>query len=176
TQRCLREALYELIIERGWEQVSVQDICERADVGRSTFYVHFADKEDLLLSGFQRLEQELRARAAGRGDALAFVEPLLVHVREHHRLARALTGNRSAQQVQRRLHEVIAAVLSEAVSSEAVSSGAVSSGAAVHAEPRRDAAVQYLTGALLAAIIWWLEAPRLTPQEFEQWLRELSAP
>jgi AcrR family transcriptional regulator len=32
--------------------VTVRDVCERADVGRSTFYLHFADKESLLVSGF----------------------------------------------------------------------------------------------------------------------------
>jgi len=42
TRRALREALVALIVERGWEGFSVQEVCERADVGRSTFYTHFA--------------------------------------------------------------------------------------------------------------------------------------
>lgn len=39
TRRLLHEALVTLILERGWDAVSVRDVCERADVGRSTFYV-----------------------------------------------------------------------------------------------------------------------------------------
>ena len=62
TRRTLREALVQLILQRGWEKVSVLEVCERADVGRSTFYTHFADKEELLLSGFDDLRQALRTR------------------------------------------------------------------------------------------------------------------
>ena len=52
TRRALRESLSSLVMERGWSAVSVQEICERADIGRSTFYLHYADKDELLLSGF----------------------------------------------------------------------------------------------------------------------------
>src|SRR5687768_13088670 len=59
TRRQLRDALVASILERGWEAVSVTDVCERAEIGRSTFYVHFADKEELLLSGFDELHAAL---------------------------------------------------------------------------------------------------------------------
>ena len=65
TRRALRESLFSLVAERGWDSVSVQHVCERADVGRSTFYTHFADREDLLLSGFDDLKLELRAMGPG---------------------------------------------------------------------------------------------------------------
>src|SRR5262249_477652 len=45
TRQTLRAALIALLYERGWDAISVQDICGRAGVGRSTFYTHFADKE-----------------------------------------------------------------------------------------------------------------------------------
>jgi transposase-like protein len=48
SKRALREALVQLMIEKGYEETTVADIAERADVGRSTFYTHYADKEDLL--------------------------------------------------------------------------------------------------------------------------------
>lgn len=56
----IRNALTSLILEKGYEHVTVQDICDRADVGRSTFYEHLRDKEELLLSGFDDLYDELR--------------------------------------------------------------------------------------------------------------------
>ena len=59
TRRQLRTALINLILERGWDAVSVSDVCARADVGRSTFYAHFADKEELLFSGFEELHATL---------------------------------------------------------------------------------------------------------------------
>ena len=47
TRAVLRDALITLVGESGWDAITVQDICDRAKVGRSTFYMHFADKEDL---------------------------------------------------------------------------------------------------------------------------------
>jgi len=48
TQQLLRGALFSLIQERGFEALSVQDIIDRANVGRATFYSHFDNKQDLL--------------------------------------------------------------------------------------------------------------------------------
>src|SRR5512141_2904590 len=55
TQQLLREALVALILEKGYDAITVQDILDLANMGRSTFYAHYRDKEDLLLSGFQML-------------------------------------------------------------------------------------------------------------------------
>jgi len=66
TRAALRQALISLILERGWDAVGIHDICQRAQIGRSTFYTHFADKEELLLVGFDELRRWLRgSRAAG---------------------------------------------------------------------------------------------------------------
>ena len=51
TRKALRDALVELTLEKGYAAVTVGDIADRADVGRTTFYAHFTDKEDLLLGG-----------------------------------------------------------------------------------------------------------------------------
>ncbi|NBD35141.1 MAG: TetR family transcriptional regulator [Chloroflexi bacterium] len=49
TRRRLGEALVALIAERGYDTLTVEEIAERADVGRTTFYSHYQDKDDLLL-------------------------------------------------------------------------------------------------------------------------------
>jgi AcrR family transcriptional regulator len=56
TQRALKDALTGLILEKGYEAVTVQDVIDRADVGRSTFYAHYIDKDELLLAIFADLE------------------------------------------------------------------------------------------------------------------------
>src|SRR5438874_8424194 len=62
TQQLLRGALLSLIQEKGFEGLSVQDIIDRANVGRATFYAHFDNKEDLLASGIEGLKASLKER------------------------------------------------------------------------------------------------------------------
>jgi AcrR family transcriptional regulator len=52
TRQMLRNALLELIDEKGYESVTVQEITDRADLGRATFYLHFKDKDELLVATF----------------------------------------------------------------------------------------------------------------------------
>jgi AcrR family transcriptional regulator len=107
TRQQLRDALISLILERGWDAISVQEVCARADVGRSTFYVHFADKEELLLTGLEELHQGLDLqRTSAQGD-FAFVDGLVEHAKEKARLLRAIVGKRSSPSIQRRFREVV---------------------------------------------------------------------
>src|SRR6202012_5392571 len=65
TRDLLHRALLDLIAEKGYPHITVQDILDRADVGRSTFYTHYRDKEDLLRSGIA----DFNAAAEGRSPA-----------------------------------------------------------------------------------------------------------
>ncbi len=60
TRQVLREALFELIIERGYEKIAIADITERANIGRTTFYLHYQEKEDLLKASLRTLMGELQ--------------------------------------------------------------------------------------------------------------------
>ncbi|MFI8976419.1 TetR/AcrR family transcriptional regulator [Nocardia asteroides] len=71
TRDNLHRALIELMIERGYDRVTVSDVIERADVGRSTFYAHYRDKDDLLwVSCTDFLRREI-TRTAAPGSPLA---------------------------------------------------------------------------------------------------------
>lgn len=59
TRGLLRDALFTLIEEKGYAAITVQDITDRANVNRVTFYFHYKDKEDLLYSVMQALYDEL---------------------------------------------------------------------------------------------------------------------
>jgi AcrR family transcriptional regulator len=65
TRQSLQTALSQLIEEKGYEKVTVQDVIDRANVGRSTFYAHFEDKEQLLLSGFEPLRKQFEEFLSG---------------------------------------------------------------------------------------------------------------
>ena len=61
TQKSLHEALISLVLEKNYDSITVQEILDRADVGRSTFYAHFDGKDKLLLSGTHELRNTLNA-------------------------------------------------------------------------------------------------------------------
>src|SRR6185436_2880035 len=58
TRQALRTALIELTKEKDYDSISIEDITERANVGRATFYLHYKDKEDLLLEEFSAMTNE----------------------------------------------------------------------------------------------------------------------
>lgn len=114
TRRSLHEALIALVLERGYESVTVQDIIDRADVGRSTFYAHFRDKEALLLSSFDDLRADLRRDLDATADLTQPSAALFSHAYRHRTVYRALCGRQaSGAVVHRHLHEVIGALLRE---------------------------------------------------------------
>jgi AcrR family transcriptional regulator len=166
THRTLPEALIQLIRERGWDEITVQDVCQRADVGRSTFYVHFADKEELLVSGFGDLRKHLRQQVAGeKAKPLGFALALFQHAREYQLVYRALLGRRTAQVVYRAFLDVVIDLLSEDVA-EFASPG-----------PLRDAAVRYLAGAFWELLQLWATDPNTSSAlQVDETFRRLTMP
>jgi AcrR family transcriptional regulator len=169
TRRALRDALVALILERGWDGFGVQELCERADVGRSTFYTHFADKEELVAGNFDDLRKALRAELAASGDAsappLAFARGLIQHGHDQRRLFLAIVGKRSGQLVQRKFRDLVLELVREDL------------GSLVAAGPRRDALVAFVAGAFLEVLTWSLEAKSPgSPEATHAMFRELVEP
>ncbi|HET6922279.1 MAG TPA: TetR/AcrR family transcriptional regulator [Anaeromyxobacteraceae bacterium] len=167
TRGALREALVALIVERGWDGFSVQDLCAKADVGRSTFYMHFADKEEVLGGAFADLGRELRAQVTRSGAArpLGFSRGLLEHAQEHLRVFRAWVGRRSGHVVQGKMRDLVLELVREDLA------GLLPPGA------RRDGTAAFLTGAFFELLIWSLEAkPPATAAAADALFQELAGP
>ncbi len=167
TRSALSDALVALIVERGWDGFSVQDLCERADVGRSTFYTHFADKEEVLGAGLEALARDLRSRLADSGGArpLGFSRGLFEHAHQHKRAFRAFVGRRSWHVLQRKFREMLADLFREDLA------------AVVPAGVRRDGLVAFLAGAFFELLIWSLEAKHApTAEEVDALFQEFAAP
>src|SRR6266536_1624173 len=120
TRALLLSALLDLIAERGYEEVSVQDIVDRANVGRSTFYKHFLDKRELLLTGVAGLQELLTEQSAAPEASatlserlLTFSLPLFQHVQENLRFCRALLGPHSGAIVEPRVEQILAGLVRE---------------------------------------------------------------
>lgn len=103
TRKILLEALMGLICERGYEAVSVKEITDKANVGRSTFYAHFENKEQLLFSGHNNLTLKLNkyAQSISAQDTFRLFEMLFHHVKSHRKLAKAMLGRGEDLMLQR---------------------------------------------------------------------------
>lgn len=152
THRLLAEALIELVLERGYDRVTVQNILDRADVGRSTFYAHFRDKQDLLLSCFDGLRADLRREidtAAPDGELRDAGRPSLVlfaHAYQHRRVWQALCGRSGGTVVHGHLHELIRASLSTYLGTRPETARPVPP----------EAVAEFATSALLGLLTWWV--------------------
>lgn len=59
TRTLLRDALMELIVEKGYHDITVQDVSDRADVARTTFYLHYKDVDDLLFGSLAEMYEDM---------------------------------------------------------------------------------------------------------------------
>src|SRR5208283_3951310 len=155
TQQALRDALLELVVEPGYEKSSVQDILDRAGVGRATFYEYFRNKEDLLRRSLDQLREHLMQEwnSASRGGAqsrvaLGFSLAFFQHVDGHRKLYRAIVGRESGVIVDRQMRRLLADLVHEDLGTL---------GHLARIGNTADMAAQYVAGALMAIVTWWLD-------------------
>jgi len=168
TVRALREALVALVTERGWDGFTVQDLCERADVGRSTFYMHFADKEDVLNGGFEEFRKGVQEVIASRpqpAKPFAFARAMIEHTWEQRQAFRALLGKGSGQAVLRRFREMVIDLVQDDLADVKAS------------RQRKGAATVFLAGGFLELLTWGLEDGSASGSgELEQLFEQMAAP
>lgn len=177
THNLLREALVSLIREKGFEALSVQDIIDRADVGRATFYAHFDNKQDLLLSGLEGVGatlKDLQRQAHARGGSaeerlFAFSGELFAHTHGHRDVFEAMVGDRSVALLRQFFHRLLVELVKEEVKAMLPRTAA----GAKSAEP----IAQFVAGGLFGLLMWWLEGrARPSVEEVNALFRRLAIP
>src|SRR5215470_13175378 len=101
TQKLLHGALMSLVLEKNYDSITIQEILDRADIGRSTFYTHFDGKDELLISGTSELRDCLnsavqRERTSSKPHELviAFSWAMFEHASEYREVYHALLHTR----------------------------------------------------------------------------------
>ena len=179
TRRLLHKALMSLILEKKYESITVQEILDRADVGRSTFYMHFRDKDELLFSGFHYLEEFLesarRSTMSPPGKSyeriIGFSLPMFEHAQEYRRVNRALLGSDAEAVVRRRIHSVLAGIVSRELSLELRNRKIRD----VHVSPALLA--HFLVSTYTSVLTWWLNSKNpVSPTDIDLAYRHLVLP
>jgi AcrR family transcriptional regulator len=153
TRQLLHEALLTLAVERGYDAITVQDILDRAEVARSTFYAHFSDKDDLLLGGFQEMSGSLPGNlfAPQEADHAAYPDfglALFRHLDEHRALAKVFIGSDAGRIVRDHLRNLMVVDTREWLRTRTDATAATMP---------QELVVQYVVGALFGLLTWWVD-------------------
>jgi len=151
TQKQLGNALMELIIEKGYEKVSIKDLTERAGIDRTTFYLHFKDKDDLFTkSQIATINElvELRRTEAGPKPGVLLV---FRHMSQNAKLYQAIFRTSGLVPGSASLEQYIANSIMPLLESELSRFG-------VSPPLHMPAIASYISGALRSLARWWLEA------------------
>ena len=155
TRELLRAALLSLLLEERYERITVQSILDRADVGRSTFYAHFPDKDSLLRTGFDDLRCQLSSatdaqRAPSEAGDFEPLRRFFEHVEGHLGLGRAIKAQGGGELAFQMLHQTATDVIRANIQN----TPEWSAGDPVQLEAR----VQFVSGALMGLVHWWVES------------------
>ena len=177
THQLLQGALMSLIREKGFEALTVQEIIDRANVGRATFYAHFDNKEDLLLSGLEDLRASLKERqrqalSGGTGTdegAFAYSREMFAHAAEHRDVYQSMVGKRSGAVVEQLVHKMLVDLVRDDLKAMASRRDTSS--------PPTEAVVQFVAGGLFGLLIWWVDRRmRLSVEEVNALFRRMAIP
>ena len=172
SRRLIADALLALMREKRYDRITVREILERADVGRTTFYAQYRNKEDVLESEVERILGQLHEQpAASAGELVDRLLPgaeFFRHVQETRSLFPALAGEMAAGPHQRAVHRCLR--------DRAARQLAQAAGTRDLAVPP-EVVADYLAGTLLTLVHWWLEQGMpYTPEQMETFFERLVLP
>lgn len=105
TRKALKEALRDLIQERRWEKITVQDMLDRTGISRSTFYAHYGNKLEVLTDGIPMVTSTMTIDLESRRVDLG---PLFDHVEEMAPILRPLLSQPVLGEISARFEEQFA--------------------------------------------------------------------
>lgn len=174
TRALLQKALIELIAERGYDAITIQDIVDRANIGRTTFYLHYNSKDELFMSCHEAIvgkfhigllhplsKEELLSSEVPSEVSLAYR-----HLEEERALLYPVFQGKDSQLILRQIRDR---------SAREIESNLRTIFADVESNIPLDILASYLAGAQIALMQWWLEKRRPhTPGDMTETLYRLQ--
>lgn len=161
TRKLLQEALVSLILEKGYEKVTVQNVIDRANVGRSTFYAHFQYMDDLLLSQFdglrEQFDQHLKSQPIPAANPWELTLLVFQHAQEQRLLYKALIGERGGNVMLSHINNYFSELIQEHLK--------------LHLSDRNyemipsEILAHYIVSSFMALLTWWLDHDLPYPAE-----------
>ncbi|QOF70594.1 TetR/AcrR family transcriptional regulator [Aminobacter sp. SR38] len=166
TRTALYDALVALIRAKDYAAITVEDILDEANVGRSTFYAHFTSKDDLLQRSLERLRDLLVGVRQGALDGVEDgwdpARALFEHVGEYADVQAALAGGHGGAVLREAVDKVLADVLRQTM------------GAGPAGGLPRELVIQHMVATFNTTLRWWREhRPAMAPAEADALFRQL---
>ena len=177
TRKALHEALISLMYSQRYDAISIQDILDRANVGRSTFYAHFRGKDELLVEGLEGLREGLRnaqmatIAPSGKGyeRVIGFSLAMFKHAHEHAKIYRSLAGGPGWIMVGRRIEEILVQLMKEEAR-PLYARGAT-------ARLPYELFIHFLGTTFMSVLTWWFNFKQaLPPEDINALFRQLVIP
>jgi AcrR family transcriptional regulator len=175
TRARLHQALASLIHEKNYEEIVVREILDRAKVGRSTFYFHFEDKDELLASTVRDMFAAAQlpqspSTAKSYEKLIAFGLPLFEHIDRHRRSHGEPLNAGSRVALHEHLRAAVAGLAAEAANDFPVRGER-------RGEASGDLLGAYIASTFILVLDWWLDRqPTLSASEAHEFFRELVIP
>jgi AcrR family transcriptional regulator len=162
TRDRLGDALIALMQEKSFDEITVQDVLDRAGVGRSTFYVHYSDKNDLFLSDVEDFLENVSTALKRQGATtkrLLPVQEFFTHVGESRELYLAMVKSG-------KIHDLRA--LGEGLFARSIEERLQAAG--IEIEPmQRSAQAHALAGSFFSLLDWWMDkGMKADPKEMDE--------
>jgi len=187
TRKALREAMQSLMSEKGYDQVTIEELTERADIGRTTFYLHYSAKQDLLLEQFDELLSQLVDQLADiplsswsqQGQVLAMenhperpVSAIFHHAADNSELYSLVLHGEGVDQASQCLQEMMTRAVTSFFDPKLGNNSEK-----LNLQFPVELFGNYFAGALLGMIKWWLdEEMPYTPEEMEDIFFQMFLP
>jgi AcrR family transcriptional regulator len=156
TRRLLHESMGELLRQKEYEDIGVKEILDRAAVARSTFYAHFGDKDELLLSALHEIMDMDRPSSGTCDRVLRFSLPMFQHVERHRGKVDMPVPPRGHRSVHDKLEAVMRDVVERELARMPRDAGALPA----------DLVARHVASTFIAVFEWWLTcAPELPARE-----------